>query len=55
MFIDERGEPENPLGEEDFRDRFDGLMAYAGQKNGNAVYKLVNDGCASVRDIMKYV
>lgn len=50
-----KGEPENPLSETEFKERYDGLMTYAGQKNGNTVYDLANDGGALVRDILKYV
>lgn len=48
-----KGEPENPLTEEEFRERYNGLMAYAGQTAGEAVYGLVYGENAGIRDIMK--
>jgi 2-methylcitrate dehydratase PrpD len=48
-----KGEPENPLTEKEFRERYNGLMAYAGQTAGEAVYGLVYGENAGIRDIMK--
>ncbi len=50
-----KGEPENPLSVTEFRERYDGLMAYAGQMNGEAVYRYITEENVSVREIMKYV
>lgn len=50
-----KGEPENPLSENEFKDRYDGLMAYAGQVNGESVYKLIYGEHTKVRDIMRHL
>lgn len=47
-----KGEPENPLSDQEFRDRYDGLMEYAGQKNGGPVFNLVYKN-GSVKEIME--
>ncbi|MCM1307076.1 MAG: MmgE/PrpD family protein, partial [Butyrivibrio sp.] len=38
-----KGEPENPLSDEEFRERYNGLMAYAGisPKKSSEIYDLV--------------
>ena len=50
-----KGEPENPLSVDEFKERYDGLMGYAGQINGDAVYDLVCKEHTKVRDVMKYL
>ncbi len=52
-----KGEPENPLDEGEFRERFDGLMAYAGlpADRSRAVYDTVYREDAQVRDLLKLV
>lgn len=50
-----KGEPENPLDEREFKERYDDLMQYAGQKNGNVVYDLIYKKDTKVREIMKYM
>ena len=49
-----KGEPENPLSEQEFRDRYDELMAYAGQKNADTVYRLVYKN-SKMRKLMNYL
>ena len=46
-----KGEPQNPLNEQEFRDRYNGLMGYAGQKNGDKIFDLVYKN-ANVRELM---
>lgn len=46
-----KGEPENPLSEEEFRDRYNNLMAFGNQKNANTVYSLVYKN-SGIREIM---
>ena len=50
-----KGEPENPLSESEFKERYDGLMEYAGQINGDAVYDLVCIEHTYVREITRYL
>jgi mmgE/prpD family protein len=50
-----KGEPENPLNEAEFKDRYDSLMAYARQAHGNEVYQLVNTDGTKVRKVMKII
>lgn len=50
-----KGEPENPLNEVEFKDRYDSLMAYACQTGGNEVYQLVNTEGTKVRKVMKII
>lgn len=48
-----KGEPENPLTDEEFRDRYDGLMQYAGvniQKT-DTIYHLIQNGTCKIREI----
>lgn len=47
-----KGEPENPLSEEEFRERFDGLMAYAGQKKADKVYEMTRRSETPVAEIL---
>lgn len=49
-----KGEPENPLNEKEFRDRYDGLMGYADQKSGEKIFDLVYKN-AAVRELMEYL
>lgn len=50
-----KGEPENPLTEEEFRIRYDGLMEYAGVNTtiSSAVFSVVGQKNAKVEDIIK--
>ena len=50
-----KGEPENPLTDEEFRTRYDGLMAYAGVDAavGSAIYDAVCARRAKVDDLVK--
>lgn len=50
-----KGEPENPLSEEEFHNRYNGLMCYAGiEKNVyDEVYKKVNKPNIKVEDLIK--
>ena len=50
-----KGEPENPLDEQEFRERYDGLMEYAGINPAvsAAVYNAVNSGNALVSELVK--
>lgn len=49
-----KGEPENPLSEAEFRERYDGLMAYAGVEPAvsGEVYDAVGKGNAGIREIL---
>ncbi len=50
-----KGEPENPLTEEEFRTRFDGLMGYAGvdRITSSTVFDKVGEKNAKVQDLVK--
>lgn len=50
-----KGEPENPLDDQEFRDRYDGLMAYAGVRPSvsGEVYDTVYRENALVEDLVK--
>ncbi len=50
-----KGEPENPLTEEEFRDRYDGLMDYVGvdRKTSSAVFETVYNENAKVEELTK--
>ena len=52
-----KGEPENPLTDEEFRARYDGLMEYAGisKEAGEAVFDAVSGDNITVNDILKYL
>ena len=52
-----KGEPENPLSEEEFHGRYDGLMCYAGIEKSvyDDVYKKVNEPNIKVEDLIKYL
>lgn len=52
-----KGEPENPLSDEEFRHRYDGLMAYAGVdgKHSSAVFDAVSQTNADVNGILEYL
>lgn len=50
-----KGEPENPLDENEFWNRYQGLMEYAGQKNSSKVYELIMHNHVKVCDIMCYL
>ena len=47
-----KGEPENPLTEEEFRSRYDGLMEFAGRKDAAELFALLRNGETPVREIM---
>ena len=48
-----KGEPENPLTDEEFRNRYDGLMAYAGMDTAvsSAVFDIVYRKNARVEEL----
>ena len=50
-----KGEPENPLTDEEFRIRYDGLMEYAGVDVGvsSSVFDSVRNGAAKVAELVK--
>ena len=48
-----KGEPENPLNEEEFRARYDGLMEFAGRKEAAEIFALLQNGGTPVRMIME--
>ena len=52
-----KGEPENPLSDEEFRNRYDGLMAYAGidGKHSAAIFDAVSQADANVNEILEYL
>ena len=49
-----KGEPENPLSEQEFRDRYDSLMEYAGAapKEADGVYEMVSRSNETVSKIL---
>ncbi|MBR2812627.1 MAG: hypothetical protein IKD69_14730, partial [Solobacterium sp.] len=49
-----KGEPENPLSEEEFRNRYDGLMAYGGidKIKSAAVYEAVSQKNIKAADLV---
>ena len=49
-----KGEPENPLTDEEFKDRYNGLMEYAGvaEKDMNSIFDSVNSKKVKVQDIV---
>ena len=50
-----KGEPENPLNDEEFRERYDGLMSYAGidMSVSSEVYNIVYGQGATVNELVK--
>ena len=52
-----KGEPENPLSDEEFRSRYDELMAYAGvdRKHSASVFEKVSLANADVNGILEYL
>lgn len=50
-----KGEPENPLNDEEFKERYDELMRYAGieEKISDRIYGLVYEEDTSVNDILR--
>lgn len=50
-----KGEPENPLSDEEFKDRYNELMKYAGIKKSvsDQIFYLVNETTGTVNDILK--
>ena len=50
-----KGEPENPMSDEEFKDRYDGLMAYGkiDKKISDNVYSLVNQGKIKAEELIK--
>lgn len=50
-----KGEPENPLSEEEFRSRYEGLMCYAGIEKSvyDEVYEIINEPNIKVEDLIK--
>ena len=50
-----KGEPENPLSEKEFRERYDALMDYAGikEKTYSAIYQMVENPTTEVADILR--
>ena len=50
-----KGEPENPLDEEEFKDRYDALMTYAHQENGDEIYRLVYTANEKIRKVMEMI
>ena len=49
-----KGEPENPLTEIEFKERFQALMAYGGVSGNTSdeIYHLVNKGCLTASDLV---
>lgn len=47
-----KGEPENPLSEQEFKDRYNALMSYGKQENADTVYDLVYKN-SKVREVME--
>ena len=50
-----KGEPENPLDEAEFKDRYDSLMTYAHQAHGDEIYQLVYAENAKIRKVMEII
>lgn len=52
-----KGEPENPLSDREFRERYDGLMAYGGvePRAGEEIFRLVYRDDCPVQEILKYM
>ena len=50
-----KGEPENPLNEKEFRDRYNGLMNYARKKDSEKIYELILNSNTKVCDVMSYL
>ena len=50
-----KGEPENPLTDEEFKSRYDGLMEYAGveKQKSEEIFKIVNHEDPLVKDLLK--
>lgn len=48
-----KGEPENPLDEVEFKGRYDDLMKYSHQTNGDEVYQLVYTEETKIRKVME--
>lgn len=50
-----KGEPENPLNEQEFKERYDGLFAYAGYDRAvsDKIYDYVMNGGTSVRELLE--
>ena len=50
-----KGEPENPLTEQEFKDRYDGLFVYAGYDKlvSDKIYDYVMNGGNSVRELLE--
>ena len=49
-----KGEPENPLTDDEFRDRYDGLMNYAGiaENVSRRIYEAVNNGGITIQELI---
>ena len=52
-----KGEPENPLDDQEFRDRYDGLMEYAGIDGvaSDAVFNTVYKENSMIEDLLHYL
>ncbi len=52
-----KGEPENPLSEDEFFNRYLGLMAYAGINHGDAeaIFRMAAEGKDSIRSLMRFL
>lgn len=50
-----KGEPENPLDEAEFKDRYDSLMTYAHQAHGDEIYQLIYTENAKIRKVMEII
>lgn len=50
-----KGEPENPLNDDEFKERYDELMAYAGVKKeiSERIYDLVSEGKTNANNILR--
>ncbi|WP_373261713.1 MmgE/PrpD family protein [Hungatella hathewayi] len=48
-----KGEPENPLNDAEFKDRYDGLMEYANQTHGGEIYRSICSDGTKVQKVME--
>ena len=48
-----KGEPENPLTEPEFKERYCGLMEYGHQLHGEEIYRLVHSRDTKVKEVME--
>ena len=50
-----KGEPENPLDEKEFQERYDALMEYGHQSYGQEAYRLIHKSDTKIRKVMEMI